>query len=134
MISAMAKHLITMCLALVVLSAACGKSRGDDAPEGHPSIAEIVKGGGCAPKDNMARILRSANPLDFASNWSKNNYVGTSRTFMPKRYVVTELDGGIFLQGDLISPKGGPLTRTCLSCSTSGSVGASQFGSDGTHG
>ena len=26
---------------------------------------------------------------------------------MPKRYVVTELDGGIFLQGDLISPKGG---------------------------
>jgi hypothetical protein len=107
MISAMAKHLITLCLALVVASAACGKSLGDDTPEGHPSIAEIVKGGGCAPRDNTARILSSANPLDFASNWSKNNYVGTSWTFMPQRYVVTELDGGIFLQGDLISPKGG---------------------------
>ena len=55
----------------------------------------------------MARVLRSANPLDFEPNWSKNNYVGMSWTFMPKRYVVTELDGGIFLQGDLISPKGG---------------------------
>ena len=107
MISAMAKHLITMCLALIVVSAACGKSLGDATPEGHPSIAEIAKGGGCAPKDNMARILSSANPLDFAANWSKNNYVGTSWTFMPQRYVVTELDGGIFLQGDLISPKGG---------------------------
>jgi hypothetical protein len=47
MISAGAKHLITMCLALVVVSAAY------------------------------------------------------------------ELDGGIFRQGDLISPKGGPPTRTC---------------------
>jgi hypothetical protein len=93
-------------LALLTVSAAT-KGLAADAPEGYPSIAEIVKGGGCAPKDDMARILRSANPLDFAPNWSKTNYIGTSWTFMPKRYVVTELDGGIFLQGDLISPRGG---------------------------
>jgi hypothetical protein len=103
----MAKPFFTLCLALLVTSAALDKSLGDDAPEGYPSIAAIVKGGGCAPKDNMARVLASANPLDFVPNWSKTNYVGTSWTFMPKRYVVTELDGGIFLEGDLISPRGG---------------------------
>ena len=43
-------------------------------PEGYPSIAEIGKGGGCAPKDDTARILKSANPLDFAPNRSKNNW------------------------------------------------------------
>jgi hypothetical protein len=72
--SAMSKHLVTMSLALIVVSGACGKSLGSDAPEGYPSIAEIGKGGGCAPKDDTARILKSANPLDFAPNWSKNNW------------------------------------------------------------
>ena len=63
----MAKHLITLCLALLVVTAAPGKSLGDDAPEGYPSIAAIVKGGGCAPNDDMARLLASAgSPLDFA--------------------------------------------------------------------
>lgn len=107
----MTKQVVTLCLVLLVVAAASGKSRGEDAPEGHPSIADIVKGGGCAPKDDTARILASANPLDFVANWSKNNYVGTSWTFMPKRYVVTELGGGIFLQGDLISPRGGTTDR-----------------------
>ncbi len=102
----MTKQVVTLCLVLLVAVTASGKSRGEDAPEGHPSIEDIVKGGGCAPKDDTARILASANPLDFVPNWSKNNYVGTSWTFMPKRYVVTELDGGTFLEGDLISPKG----------------------------
>ncbi|MGE5259840.1 MAG: hypothetical protein ACM3MH_03055 [Actinomycetota bacterium] len=103
----MGKILIVLCLALVAAGTTFGEGRAADAPEGYPSIAEIVKSGGCAPKDDMARILKSANPLDLASNWSKTNYVGTSWTFMPKPYVVTELDGGIFLQGDLISPRGG---------------------------
>lgn len=102
----MTKQAITSCLALLLVASASGASRGEDTPEGHPSIADVVKGGGCAPNDDTARILKSANPLDFASNWSKSNYVGTSWTFMPKRYVVTDLDGGIFLEGDLISPKG----------------------------
>jgi hypothetical protein len=98
----MAKHLVTLCLALLFAEAAWAASSGD-APDGLPSIAAIVKGGGCAPKDNMARILATANPLDF----DQEQYVGTSWTFMPKRYVVSDLDGGIFLQGDLISPRGG---------------------------
>ena len=102
----MRKQVVASCLVLLMAAFAPGKSLGEDTPEGHPSIADIVKGGGCAPNDNMARILKSANPLDLATNWSGNNYVGTSWTFMPKRYVVTELDGGIFLEGDLITPKG----------------------------
>jgi hypothetical protein len=74
----MRKIPVLLWLALVALWTTFGESLADDAPEGYPSIAEIMKGGGCAPKDNMARILESANPLDFASNWSKTNYVGTS--------------------------------------------------------
>jgi hypothetical protein len=103
----MAKWLLTLCLGLLVLSVAPNRSRSEETLEGHPRIAEMVKGGCCVAKDNVARILRSANPLDAAPNWSKSNYVGTSWTFTPKRYAVTELDGGIFLQGDLISPRGG---------------------------
>ncbi len=101
------KPLLTLSLVLLVAGAAFGKSPDDETPSGYPSVEAMVKDGGCAPKDNMARILASANPLDFVTNWSKNNYVGTSWTFLPKRYVVTDLDGGIFLQGDLISPRGG---------------------------
>ena len=103
----MVKRFLALGLVPLLLTAAIGKSLGEDAPQGYPSIEKIVKSGGCAPKDNMARILGSANPLDLAPNWTKTNYVGTSWTFMPKSYVVTELDGGIFLQGDLISPRGG---------------------------
>ena len=108
----MTKRLLTLCVLLAVAGAAFG-ARGDDAtPKGHPSIAQIQKGGGCAPKDNTARILKSANPLDFASNWSGSNYVGTGWTFMPNRYVVTDLDGGIFLQGDLLSSRGSVVDKS----------------------
>ena len=108
----MTKRLLTLCVLLAVAGAAFG-ARGDDAtPKGHPSIAQIQKGGGCAPKDNTARILKSANPLDFASNWSGSNYVGTGWTFMPNPYVVTELDGGIFLQGDLLSSRGSVVDKS----------------------
>ena len=103
----MGKRLVALSLCLLAAGAASSVSAEDETPEGYPSIAEIVKGGGCAPRDDMARILKSAKPLDFAPNWSNANYVGTSWTFMPKRYVKTELDGGLFLQGDLISPRGG---------------------------
>ena len=103
----MGKRLAVLGLCLLAASAAPRVRAQDGAPEGFPSIAAIVKAGGCAPKDNMARILKSASPLDFAANWSRTNYLGTSWTFMPKRYVKTELDGGLFLQGDLISPRGG---------------------------
>jgi hypothetical protein len=83
----------------------------DATPPNHPAITKIVDGGGCAPKDNMARILKSAHPLDYVPNWSKTNYLGTGWTFMPKRYVVTELAGGIFMQGNLIATRGGTTDR-----------------------
>ncbi len=80
---------ITLCFLLLAVAFA---ARADDGtPKDHPSIAAIVKGGGCAPKDNTARVLKSANPPDNAPNWTGNNYVGTGWAFMPKRYVVTEL-------------------------------------------
>ena len=76
-------------------------------PKGHPRVAEIVNGGGCSPKDNMARVLKSARPLDYAPNWSGDNYLGTAWTFMPKRYVVDfGMNGGVYLEGHLITPRG----------------------------
>lgn len=102
----MMKHFIPSCLVLFAASAALGANSGDGAPKGYPSIAEITKGGGCVSKDNTARILKSAHPLDFSPHWSNENYIGTGWTFLPKRYVETELDGGIFLQGDLLSARG----------------------------
>ena len=95
---------ITLCFLLLAVAFAARAD--DETPKDHPSIAAIVKGGGCAPKDNTARVLKSANPLDNAPNWTGNNYVGTGWTFMPKRYVVTDIDGGIFLEGNLITTRG----------------------------
>jgi hypothetical protein len=120
----MTKRLLTLCVLLAVAGAAFG-ARGDDAtPKGHPSIAQIQKGGGCSPKDNTARILKSANPLDFAANWSGNNYIGTGWTFLPNRYVVTDLDGGIFLQGDLLSSKGAVVDKGVFILSNEWQCGA----------
>jgi hypothetical protein len=97
--------------ALSLLLLASGAAHADDhytytTPKDYPAIAEIVKGGGCAPKDNMARVLRSAHPLDYAPNWAGDNYLGLAWTFMPKRYVVDpDMKGGIYLQGHLITPR-----------------------------
>ena len=102
----MTKCLLTLCVFLAVAGGAFAVRAADATPKGHPSIAQMQKAGGCTPKDNTARILKSANPLDVAANWSGNNYIGTGWTFMPARYVVTDLDGGIFLQGDLLSSRG----------------------------
>ena len=55
----------------------------------------------------MARVLKSAHPLDYAPNWSGDNYLGTAWTFMPKRYVVDfGMNGGVYLEGHLITPRG----------------------------
>ncbi len=43
--------------------------------------------------------------------WSKKNCIGTAWTFMPKRYKETDLEGRIFLQGDLISTRGSVAER-----------------------
>jgi hypothetical protein len=100
----MTMGLVTPCF---FLFAAAFAAHADDAtPKDHPSIAAVVKGGGCSPKDNMARVLKSANPLDSAPDWTGEDYIGTGWTFMPKRYVVTALNGGIFLEGNLITTRG----------------------------
>ncbi len=104
----MPQRLVIACLFLLAASGAFGAGADDGTPKGHPSIAEILQGGGgCVPKDNTARILKSANPLDYAPNWSGKNYLGLAWSFVPERYVVTEIEGGIFLQGDLIATRGG---------------------------
>ena len=76
-------------------------------PKDYPATAQIAKAGGCAPRDNMARILKSPHPLDLAPNWTGTNHIGTGWTFMPKRYVVDpNTEGGIYLEGNLITTRG----------------------------
>jgi opacity protein-like surface antigen len=62
----------------------------------------------CTPKDNTARILKSANPNDTAPGW-KMAIVGTATTFTVKRTVSAET--GKYFQGDLISTRGGTMGR-----------------------
>jgi hypothetical protein len=96
----------------LLLAATASSALADDhftytTPKDHPAAAAIAKAGGCAPKDNTARILKSAHPLDLAPNWTGTNYIGTGWTFMPKRYVVDpDLTGGIYLEGNLITTRG----------------------------
>ncbi len=106
----MTKSFIALCGFL--LAATASAARADDhftytTPKDHPPAAQIAKAGGCAPKDNTARILKSAHPLDLAPNWTGTNYIGTGWTFMPKRYVVDpDLTGGLYLEGNLITTRG----------------------------
>lgn len=99
-------------LASLLAAAAASRSLADErftdaTPKDHPPAAQIAKAGGCAPKDNMARILKSAHPLDLAPNWTGTTYIGSGWTFMPKRYVVEpDLQGAIFLEGNLITTRG----------------------------
>lgn len=62
----------------------------------------------CTPKDNTARILKSANPNDTAPGW-KMAIVGTAATFTVKRTVSAET--GKYFQGDLIFTRGGTMGR-----------------------
>jgi hypothetical protein len=99
-------------LLVCIFAAAASAANADDnftytTPPDHPAAAAIAKAGGCAPKDNTARILKSAHPPDLAPNWTGTNYIGTGWTFMPKRYVVDPaLNGGIYLEGNLITTRG----------------------------
>jgi len=110
----MNKYAAAVCLSLLAagLAAHADEHFSYTPPKDYPSIAAIRNGGGCAPKDNMARILKSPHPLDYAPDWSGNNYIGTGWTFMPKRYVVDpDMQGSIYLQGNLITTRGGLLPR-----------------------
>ena len=68
-----------------------------------PSIASVL----AHRCRRSTAINKSANPLDYAPNWSGKNYLGLAWSFVPKRYAVTQIEGGIFLQGDLIATRGG---------------------------
>jgi hypothetical protein len=110
----MAKSSAVLFASLLAAAAACPAFANDNftttTPKDHPSAAQIAKAGGCAPKDNTARILKSAHPLDLAPNWTGNNYIGTGWTFMPKHYVVDgDLQGAIYLEGNLITTRGATL-------------------------
>ena len=106
----MTKSRVTVIVCL--LAATASAAHADDhftytTPKDDPPAAQIAKAGGCAPKDNTARILKSPHPLDLAPNWTGTNYIGTGWTFMPKRYVVDpDLTGGIYLEGNLITTRG----------------------------
>ena len=103
----MTRTFAVLCFLFFAAGAAPAAGASDKPPDGYPGIAAMVKGGDCAPKDNTARILKSAHPLDYALNWSGTNYMGTAWTFMPKRYVVApDIQGGIFLEGHLITTRG----------------------------
>ena len=103
----MTRVIAALGLFVAATSAAFAADLSDKPPNGYPNIAAIVEGGGCAPKDNTARILKSAHPLDYAPHWSGTTYLGTAWSFMPKRYVIDkDMEGGIFLEGHLITTRG----------------------------
>ena len=62
----------------------------------------------CSPKDNTARILKSANPNDTAPGW-KMARIGAATSFTVKR-TVNDYTGKYF-QGDLISDRRGIIGR-----------------------
>jgi hypothetical protein len=105
-----AERLAASGLALLLAGGPCGAGADDAATEGFASLA-TAKSHLCFPKDTTARILKSANPLDYVPNWSRTNAVGTAWWFVPKRYVVTAINGGVFMQGDLTSPRGAVTDR-----------------------
>ena len=103
----MTRTLAAFCLVVFVAGAACAAEISEKPPDGYPGIAAMVKSGGCAPKDNTARILKTVHPLDYAPSWNGTNYMGTAWTFIPKRYAVNpDIEGGIFLEGHLITTRG----------------------------
>lgn len=63
----------------------------------------------CSPNDNTSRILASPNPSDIHPEWSGEFYIGMSWSVDVEGRVDGET--GSYLKGDLISPRGGVVTR-----------------------
>ena len=64
----------------------------------------------CAPIDYNPKILSSPNPKSIHPDW-KGSEVGTSWGFFSTKKIKNK--DGIFLFGNLISPRGGVITKGC---------------------
>jgi hypothetical protein len=64
----------------------------------------------CAPIDYNPKILSSPNPKSIHPEW-KEGEVGTSWSFFSTKKI--ENKDGVFLFGNLISPRGGVITEGC---------------------
>ena len=64
----------------------------------------------CAPIDYNPKILSSPNPKSIHPEW-KGSEVGTSWSFLSTKKIENEY--GVFLFGNLISPRGGVSTEGC---------------------
>lgn len=65
---------------------------------------------GCAPIDYNPKILSSPNPKSIHPDWVGGE-VGTSYSFFSTKKIENEY--GVFLFGDLITPRGGVDTKGC---------------------
>ena len=71
----------------------------------HPALAALQ----CTANDTDASILASPDPDDTHPDWDGDNKIGLAWTLAVKRTVKNA--SGVFYQGDLISPRGGVVTK-----------------------
>jgi hypothetical protein len=64
----------------------------------------------CAPIRYNPKILSSPNPKSIHPDW-KGSEVGTSWSFFTTKKIKNK--DGVFLFGNLISPRGGVITKGC---------------------
>jgi hypothetical protein len=64
----------------------------------------------CAPYNYNPKILSSPNPKSIHTDW-KESEVGESWSFFSTKKI--ENKDGVFLFGNLISPRGGVITKGC---------------------
>jgi len=88
--------ILIMCLGLVSVKAQI-------------KVANIIKLN-CAPIDYNPKILSSPNPKSVHPDW-KESQVGTSWSFFSTKKI--ENKDGVFLFGNLISSRGGVITKGC---------------------
>lgn len=72
----------------------------------HPVASKPVS---CTPRDNTARILMAPSPNALHPNWKGDAYIGTSWSLLVDDIVKSQTKNstGVYLRGDLVSPRGG---------------------------
>ncbi len=61
----------------------------------------------CSPRDTTARILAAPSPNALHHDWTGDSGVGTSWSLMVNRADIRDETGNVYLQGNLVSPRGG---------------------------